>query len=83
VLEIVSILLGIFSFGSIGWFGLDSALEATRVKEYYTGVIDVPIWLSKWIIPIGCLAYCLELLFDGMRLILMIKNPLLYNQPLK
>jgi TRAP-type C4-dicarboxylate transport system permease small subunit len=66
-LEIVSILLGFCSFALIGWFGLETAVAATRVKEYIPGVVNVPIWISQWIIPIGAFAFCVELLLDGLE----------------
>lgn len=66
-LDILSLVLGIITFGLIGWYGLDVALIATRVKDYAPGIIDVPIWLSKWIVPIGAFAFCIELLIDGAK----------------
>jgi TRAP-type C4-dicarboxylate transport system permease small subunit len=74
-LEIVSILLGFCSFALIGWFGLETAVAATRVKEYIPGVIEVPIWISQWIIPIGAFAFCVELLLDGLEHVGAMFNP--------
>jgi len=67
VLEILSILLGFCAFGLIGWYGLEAAVAATKVKEYIPGVINVPVWLSQWIIPVGVFAFCVELLLDGLE----------------
>ncbi len=64
LLEGVSALLGFMLYALIGWYGLQKAIQATRLKEYIPGIVDVPVWLSKWIIPIGCLAFCIELLRD-------------------
>ena len=66
VLETVSVFLGLVSFGLIGLYSLERAIMATAVREYTSGVIDVPVWLAKWIIPIGCFAFCIELLLDGL-----------------
>jgi TRAP-type C4-dicarboxylate transport system permease small subunit len=74
-LEIVSILLGFCSFGLIGWFGLEAAVAATRVKEYIPGIVEVPIWISQWIIPIGAFAFCVELLLDGIEHVSAMFNP--------
>jgi TRAP-type C4-dicarboxylate transport system permease small subunit len=65
LLEGTSAILGMVLYGLIGWYGLQKAILATRVLEYIPGVVNVPVWLSKWIIPIGCLAFCMELMRDA------------------
>jgi TRAP-type C4-dicarboxylate transport system permease small subunit len=64
LLEIVSMLIGFFCYGFIFFYSMERAVVATRVREYISGIIDMPVWLSKWIVPIGCLAFCLQLLLD-------------------
>jgi TRAP-type C4-dicarboxylate transport system permease small subunit len=64
-LEGTSAILGMVLYGLIGWYGLQKAILSTRLLEYIPGVVNVPVWLSKWIIPIGCLAFCMELLRDA------------------
>ena len=66
-LDALSVVIGIIAFGLIGWYGLDVALVSTRVGDHIPGIIDVPVWISKWIIPIGAFALCVELLIDGAR----------------
>ena len=63
-LEGISAMLGFVLYGLIGWYGLHRAIQSTRLLEFIPGIVDVPVWISKWIIPIGCLAFCLELLRD-------------------
>jgi TRAP-type C4-dicarboxylate transport system permease small subunit len=63
-LQGVSAILGLMAYALIGWYGLQKAILSTRLLEYIPGIVDVPVWLSKWIIPIGCLAFCIELLRD-------------------
>ncbi len=75
VLEMVSIILGVFAFGLIGWYGLEAAIAATKVREYIPGIIQVPVWMSQWIIPAGCFAFCVELLIDGFMHIQTIIKP--------
>jgi TRAP-type C4-dicarboxylate transport system permease small subunit len=75
VLEILSIVFGLFAFGLIGWYGLEAAIAATMVKEYIPGIITVPVWLSKWIIPIGTAVFCIELIRDGITHIKMMRHP--------
>lgn len=65
-LETLSVFIGFVSYGLIGFYSLERAIMATAVREYTSGVIDVPIWLAKWIIPIGCFAFCIELFLDGL-----------------
>jgi TRAP-type C4-dicarboxylate transport system permease small subunit len=67
LLEGLSALLGFVLYALIGWYGLDKAIQSTRLLEFIPGIVDVPVWLSKWIIPIGCLAFCIELLRDVCR----------------
>lgn len=64
-LEGTSAILGLVVYGLIGWYGLQKAILSTRLLEYIPGVVNVPVWLSKWIIPIGCLAFCMELMRDA------------------
>ena len=65
LLEGTSAILGMVLYSLIGWYGLQKAILSTRVLEYIPGVVNVPVWLSKWIIPIGCLAFCMELMRDA------------------
>ena len=67
VLETVSLVIGIAAYSLIGWYGLQRAIMSTEVREYISGIIDVPIWLAKWIIPIGCLVFVIELALDAVK----------------
>lgn len=75
VLDTFSVSVGAFAFGMIGWYSMKSAIKATKVLEYSPGIIDVPVWLSKWIVPIGAFVFTLELLIDGGRQVKTIINP--------
>jgi len=66
-LEGASAVLGLVLYGLIGWYGLQKAILSTRLLEFIPGVVNVPVWLSKWIIPIGCLAFCMELMRDALK----------------
>ncbi|MBW1681425.1 MAG: TRAP transporter small permease [Deltaproteobacteria bacterium] len=66
-LDTFSVFVGAVAFGLIGWYGMIFAVKATEAREYSPGIIDVPVWISKWIVPIGALAFCIELLLDGMK----------------
>jgi len=67
VLDAFSLLIGFVAYGLIGIYSLQRAIMATEVREYISGIIDMPVWISKWIIPIGCLAFCIELLLDALE----------------
>lgn len=75
VLETFSLLIGITAYGLIGWYGLQRAISATAVREYISGIVDVPIWVSKWLVPIGCFVFCTELAIDGVRHLKTIFSP--------
>jgi TRAP-type C4-dicarboxylate transport system permease small subunit len=64
-LQGISAILGFAAYALIGWYGLQKAILSTRLLEYIPGIVDVPVWISKWIIPIGCLAFCIELARDA------------------
>jgi TRAP-type C4-dicarboxylate transport system permease small subunit len=64
VLDAFSTALGVFAYGLIGWFGLKMAIHSTEVREYVSGIIDVPIWISKWFVPLGAFVFCLQLIRD-------------------
>ena len=66
-LEGISAILGFMVYGLIGWYGLQKAILSTGLLEYIPGIVNVPVWLSKWIIPIGCLTFCIELLRDACK----------------
>jgi TRAP-type C4-dicarboxylate transport system permease small subunit len=73
--DLFSVLLGIASFGLIGWYGLEKAISSTRVWEYIPGIIDVPVWISKWFIPLGAFTFCIELMRDACRRLRLITKP--------
>ena len=66
-LDAFSLLIGLAAYFLIGWFGLKIAVHATSVREYVTGIIDVPIWISKWFVPIGCFVFCIQLGRDALE----------------
>jgi TRAP-type C4-dicarboxylate transport system permease small subunit len=75
VLELASVILGAFVFCLIGWFGMEAAVRSTKVLEYSPGIIDVPVWISKWFVPIGAFAFSIDLLLDGAKHLKKIIDP--------
>jgi TRAP-type C4-dicarboxylate transport system permease small subunit len=74
-LDTFSVTLGAVVFGLIGWYGVIFALKATKVREYSPGIVDLPVWISKWIVPIGAFAFCVELMLSGAKQIKTMINP--------
>jgi TRAP-type C4-dicarboxylate transport system permease small subunit len=64
-LDAVACLIGIVTFGLVAWYGLKVALVSTSVRDMIEGIINVPIWISKWFVPTGAFALCLQLLLDA------------------
>jgi TRAP-type C4-dicarboxylate transport system permease small subunit len=75
LLDAISVLLGAAVYSLIGWYGAYIAIEATRAREYSPGIIDVPVWMAKWIVPIGAFVFCIELLFSAMKHMRTVVNP--------
>jgi TRAP-type C4-dicarboxylate transport system permease small subunit len=73
--DAISVFLGAFIYSLIGWYGASVAFKATKVQEYSPGIIDVPVWMAKWIVPIGAFVFCIELVFSGIKHIKLIVNP--------
>jgi TRAP-type C4-dicarboxylate transport system permease small subunit len=74
-LDTFAVAVGAFAFTMIGWYSMKTAIKATKVQEYSPGIIDVPVWLSKWIVPIGAFVFTVELIIDGGRHVKTIINP--------
>lgn len=66
LLDAFSLLIGLLAYFLIGWFGLKIAIHATSVREYVSGIINVPIWISKWFVPVGCFVFCIQLGRDAL-----------------
>ncbi|MBW1789485.1 MAG: TRAP transporter small permease [Deltaproteobacteria bacterium] len=75
LLDAFSVLLGATIYALIGWYGASVALKATKVQEYSPGIIDVPVWMAKWIVPIGAFVFSVELLFSAIKHMRTMVNP--------
>ncbi len=75
MLDVFAVTLGIIAFGLIGVYGVETAWVSTEMRDYAEGIVDVPIWISKWFVPIGAFAFCIELFLDGLKQIGIILNP--------
>lgn len=59
------ILTAVFA-GLIGWFGLENAIDQMSIGEY-TGAAEVMIWPIRFAVPIGAIAFILELVSSALR----------------
>lgn len=62
--------LGVIYVVGLAWRGWDEALLQTEVREAWeTATYDLPVWPSRWFVPLGCGAMAigmLLLLFDNL-----------------
>lgn len=63
-LAILGVLTGIFVFVVFAWSGGSNAWSAWVTGDYREGVIRVPYWPSKMLIPIGCFMIFIRFIFD-------------------
>ncbi len=66
-LDAFSVTMGAIIFALIGWCGVEVAVKATKVQEYSPGIIDVPVWMARWIVPMGAFVFSAELLISGIK----------------
>lgn len=57
----VGLLLAILVLAVMAWETLEVALRAVESREYRFGLVQVPIWPARLLIPIGLVALLLEL----------------------
>ncbi len=53
-------LLGVMLLASILWQGLDMALDAAAIRETSNSMLQAPVWLVKFVIPLGGLLFLLQ-----------------------
>lgn len=63
-------------YGLLTWVSLVEALEKAHVREKVTGSLILPIWPSRFFLPIGCGFIALLLVIKGLRLVFGDSRPL-------
>lgn len=61
VIESAMLLLAVLIFGILGWQGAEDFVESLTMGEYRWGLIRIPLWPARLMIPIGAFALCLRL----------------------
>ena len=64
VLDALAYLVGLVIFGVMFWYTARLAWRSFLIREYTFGLINFPLWPSKMLVPLGLLAFCLQLLVD-------------------
>jgi TRAP-type C4-dicarboxylate transport system permease small subunit len=64
VAELITYFLGLFTFAFITWQGFKSALDAWRIQEVTFGLLELPLFPAKVLVPIGSLILCLRFILD-------------------
>ncbi|MFC7550467.1 TRAP transporter small permease [Plantactinospora sp. GCM10030261] len=60
-------LLGLAVVLGIGWFGWVNAQAQTAMRETALGAVSVPIWPLRYLVPLGCVAFAVQLLVELAR----------------
>ncbi|MBI4766978.1 MAG: TRAP transporter small permease [Deltaproteobacteria bacterium] len=62
--DLISCLLGLFLFILITWQSLAAAINCWKFWETTFGVLALPIFPAKVLVPFGCLLLCIRYLID-------------------
>lgn len=65
ILEGIGALLGVGVFGLITWLGFSKAWESTINQEFWYGIVDYPIWIFRWFVPLGAGILTIQLIFTA------------------
>lgn len=63
-LDVLAVLTGMFVFAAFTWCGGSDAWTALVSGDYIEGVIRIPYWPSKILVPIGCGMIFIRFIFD-------------------
>jgi len=64
VADLITYFLGLFLFAFITWQGFKSALDAWRIQEVTFGLLELPLFPAKVLVPIGSLILSLRFILD-------------------
>lgn len=59
-LETTMLLLALFIYGLLGWQGLNAFLHSVVSGEFRFGLIRIPMWPARLMIPLGAFILCLR-----------------------
>ena len=64
-LEVIGAMLGVAIFVLITWLGVEKAWSSTVVGETWPGIVNYPVWLFRWIVPLGSFVAALQFLLTA------------------
>lgn len=62
--EVITYFLGLLVFALITWQGVKSAADAWKIQEVTFGLIELPLFPAKVLVPIGSFVLCLRFILD-------------------
>lgn len=64
LMDVFAWVIGFLLFGVIAWQGWDILIESWRSREYYPGIIQVPIYPARFLVVIGSVLICIQFIFN-------------------
>jgi len=64
LMDIFAWFAGLFLFAIIAWQGFDMLIESWNSREFYPGVISVPIYPARLLVVLGSLLLCIQFIFN-------------------
>ncbi len=69
-LSFTSCLIAGSIFLFLTWLSFDKAIQSTLVREYSAGIINFPVWTTRWFIPVGSIALSLQFFLSAYQSLL-------------
>jgi TRAP-type mannitol/chloroaromatic compound transport system permease small subunit len=66
-LETLMLLLALFTYGVLAWRGGGAFWTSLETGEYRWGLISIPLWPARLMIPLGVSALCLKFIAEIVR----------------
>ncbi len=63
-LETVMLLLALLTYGVLAWRGAGAFWTSIETGEYRWGLISIPLWPARLMIPLGVSALCLKFIAE-------------------
>lgn len=67
VLETIMLLLALFTYGVLAWRGAGAFWTSLETGEYRWGLISIPLWPARLMIPLGVSALSLKFIAEIVR----------------
>lgn len=67
VISVVTSILAFAIFFAMTWKGGEFAWQAIQMKEYTPGIVEVPLWPGKMVVPLSAGFLCIRVVADIFR----------------